>query len=354
MHEPRDPQNSDTENMGGPYRLDPINARYHGPESKAAIDSSFDEVGAFGSIEVDGEDIVRAGNGVYERAVARGWKIREVVVQPDEIIAVKRPDLTGVEAQRAGILHNRTAEVSTWSEPNLSELQGLGVKVDDLWTPDQLSSIGDIGELEYDPDRARGLSTYNAGATEFGSFIELGAVDVGDAQNLEAVTVGLIQPGDTGGFVRGDGSNEIDPDKFEEKERGAKPAAFEAEAKEALRRAGAPAILEGPTHAAYNHEVWGLTGLKGSGFDGLEHLLVVADPMTEASQYAKYLAGENVMAFYHGGPHVPFIPKARTHMLVIVQPDPVIAGYILDAYAAAYGEGMVKCLLGKSKKQAIT
>lgn len=93
---------------------DPNNARRHTDRNKALIRQSLEELGAFRSIAVDGDDVIRAGNGVFEQAQELGLKVRIVEAAPDELIAVKRPDLTGDKAARAALYDNQTAELSEW------------------------------------------------------------------------------------------------------------------------------------------------------------------------------------------------------------------------------------------------
>lgn len=95
-------------------QLDPRNARVHPDANKALIRKSLEEVGAFRSIAVDGDGIIRAGNGVFEQAQELGLKVRVVEASANELIAVMRPDLTGELAERAAILDNRSSETSEW------------------------------------------------------------------------------------------------------------------------------------------------------------------------------------------------------------------------------------------------
>lgn len=68
-------------------QFDPKNARRHGEENKKLIRQSLQEVGPFRSIAVDGQNIVRAGNGVFEQARELGLKVRIIEAAPDELIA---------------------------------------------------------------------------------------------------------------------------------------------------------------------------------------------------------------------------------------------------------------------------
>jgi alkyl hydroperoxide reductase subunit AhpC len=54
---------------------DPQNARLHPERNKDLIRQSLEEVGAGRSILVDGDGIIRAGNGVYEQAQALGAEV---------------------------------------------------------------------------------------------------------------------------------------------------------------------------------------------------------------------------------------------------------------------------------------
>lgn len=103
-------------------KFDPKNARRHGDANKAMIRESLQEVGAFRSIAVDGDNIVRAGNGVYEQAEALGYKLKIIDAKPDELIAVRRQDLKGKKAIRAALYDNRSGELSEWDANILSEM----------------------------------------------------------------------------------------------------------------------------------------------------------------------------------------------------------------------------------------
>jgi hypothetical protein len=148
---------------GPKLKLDPNNARTHTPEGDAMIDASLDEVGPFRSIALDGDDIVRAGNGVYARAKARGLKVRIVDAKPDELIAVRRKDLKGLKAQRAALYDNRAGELSAWNGEVLAELPDK--LKSGLWDADAFSQLlkesgnrDDIEFREYGENTADGIS----------------------------------------------------------------------------------------------------------------------------------------------------------------------------------------------------
>lgn len=106
----------------GKIKFDPKNARRHGDANKQMIRESLQEVGAFRSIALDGNNIVRAGNGVYEQAQALGYKVKVIDAKPNELIAVRRLDLKGKKAIRAALYDNRTGELSDWDAAILSEM----------------------------------------------------------------------------------------------------------------------------------------------------------------------------------------------------------------------------------------
>jgi DNA modification methylase len=120
--------------MSDNLKFDPRNARRHGEDNKKLIRQSLEEVGAFRSIAVDGEDIVRAGNGVFEQARELGLKVRVIEAAPDELIAVKRPDLVGDKAERAAILDNRAGELAEWDAAVLQVIKSENpTAVEGLW-----------------------------------------------------------------------------------------------------------------------------------------------------------------------------------------------------------------------------
>lgn len=102
--------------------FDPQNARRHPVRNRSIIRQSLEEVGPFRSIAVDGDGIIRAGNGVYEQAQALGLKVRVIDAAPDELIAVKRNDLRGEQAERAALYDNQAGDLSEWDAEVLSLL----------------------------------------------------------------------------------------------------------------------------------------------------------------------------------------------------------------------------------------
>ena len=67
------------------------------------------------------------------------------------------------------------------------------------------------------------------------------------------------------------------------------------------------------------------------------HHLIIAGVMRDWPQWADLLTGTAIFCPYPG-PFTPFGAIPDKHVLVMVQPDPYVAGHILDRYADAYGE----------------
>lgn len=149
---------------GPKLKLDPKNARLHTPEGDAMIDASLDEIGPFRSIAIDGDDIVRAGNGVFSRAQERGLKVRIVDAKPDELIAVRRKDLKGLKAQRAALFDNRAGELSAWSGAVLAALPDKAKR--EIWKPEGLTQL--LVDLGYNPDAAQSAVTQLSAEEGFG------------------------------------------------------------------------------------------------------------------------------------------------------------------------------------------
>ncbi|HZQ06045.1 MAG TPA: hypothetical protein VFD70_05655 [Anaerolineae bacterium] len=123
-------------------KFDPRNARLHGDRNKQVIRQSLQEVGAFRSIAVDGENIVRAGNGVLEQAQGLGIKVKVVDAKPDELIAVRRKDLRGKLAERAAILDNRAGELAEWDPQVIADLaQSNPAALEGLWSQRELKDL---------------------------------------------------------------------------------------------------------------------------------------------------------------------------------------------------------------------
>lgn len=148
-------------------RADPKNARIHPTENKQMIRRSLEEVGGFRSIAVDGDDIVRAGNGVFEQANALGMKVRVIEAAPDELIAVKRPDLHGDAAIRAALYDNAASDKSAFDAVVIEDIvQNERHLLDGILNDSDLMRIlegedrkrTDMVDLGYDHEQGDGFS----------------------------------------------------------------------------------------------------------------------------------------------------------------------------------------------------
>ena len=100
--------------------FDPANVRKHGERNLDAIKASLARFGQQKPIVVDGDGIVRAGNGTLMAAKSLGWDEIEIV----------RTNLRGSEATAYAIADNRTAELAEWDEGALAE-QLAALQIDD-------------------------------------------------------------------------------------------------------------------------------------------------------------------------------------------------------------------------------
>ena len=97
--------------------LDPNNYRVHNDKNKRLIKKSLVECGAGRSIVLDNEDVIVAGNGVYEEARELGLKVRVIESDGSELIAIKRTDLSTTDERRKLLAladnHTSTRQSST-------------------------------------------------------------------------------------------------------------------------------------------------------------------------------------------------------------------------------------------------
>lgn len=128
---------------------DPANVRLHSPRNLEAIAGSLKRFGQQKPIVVDGNGIVRAGNGTLAAAKSLGWTR----------IGIVRTALTGAEAIAFAIADNRVGdpEVGSTFDANalaqtLAALNAENVEVPGF-TPDELANlIAANNELPADAD----------------------------------------------------------------------------------------------------------------------------------------------------------------------------------------------------------
>ena len=95
---------------------DPKNARKRTDRSAKLIKQSLEQYGAARSIVIDENNRILAGNGTIAGAKAAGIKnIKIIEADGDEIIAVKRSNLTEDQKVGLAIADNRTGDLSEWN-----------------------------------------------------------------------------------------------------------------------------------------------------------------------------------------------------------------------------------------------
>ena len=109
--------------------------RKHNAKNLKAIEASLRRFGQQKPIVVDGDGIVRAGNGTLAAAQQLGWKQIDVV----------RTQLKGAEATAYAIADNRTAELAEWDEEALAQ-QLAAIQIEDEELAE--SSGFDTGDIE--------------------------------------------------------------------------------------------------------------------------------------------------------------------------------------------------------------
>ncbi|MDR1416931.1 MAG: hypothetical protein LBJ57_05890 [Prevotellaceae bacterium] len=136
--------------------LDKRNYRRHSDANKELIKKSLTECGAGRSIVVDRDNVIVAGNGVFEQASALGLTVRVVESDGTELIAIKRTDLTTTDERRKllAMADNRTSDTSTFD---------LDLLADDF-------DIDTLGEWDFTFDADVGVK--NDPAAEFDAFGE--------------------------------------------------------------------------------------------------------------------------------------------------------------------------------------
>ena len=102
---------------------DPKNARLRTDRSAKLISESLEKFGTGRSIVIDENNTIIAGNGTIEGAKAAGLKkIKVIETSGDEIIAVKRTNLTEDQKVGLAIADNRSSDLSDWDRSVLEEL----------------------------------------------------------------------------------------------------------------------------------------------------------------------------------------------------------------------------------------
>jgi hypothetical protein len=81
-------------------KFDPNNYRVHNDKNKRIIRKSLEDCGAGRSVLVDKDNILIAGNGVYEQSKELGIPVRVIETDGKELVVVKRTDLSSEDKKR--------------------------------------------------------------------------------------------------------------------------------------------------------------------------------------------------------------------------------------------------------------
>jgi len=101
--------------------IDPGNVRVHGERNRATIRASLARFGAGRSIVLDGNNVVRAGNGTVEQARDAGYtEVLVVEPGPNQIVAVKRPDWSDSVGTAYSIADNTSTDQSEDDQTRLA------------------------------------------------------------------------------------------------------------------------------------------------------------------------------------------------------------------------------------------
>lgn len=127
-------------------KADHKNARKRTNQSAELIQESIKRYGAARSIVIDEDNRILAGNGTIEGAKAAGIKnVRIIETAGDEIIAVRRTDLTEHEKVGLALADNRTSDLSDWDAEMLHQLS-QEQDISPWFEEEDLAEI--IGEIE--------------------------------------------------------------------------------------------------------------------------------------------------------------------------------------------------------------
>ena len=92
--------------------FDPANVRKHNERNLTAIKASLERFGQQKPIVVDARNVVVAGNGTLEAAIALGWTE----------VSVVRTELVGADAVAYSIADNRAGDLATWDDAALNRV----------------------------------------------------------------------------------------------------------------------------------------------------------------------------------------------------------------------------------------
>jgi ParB-like chromosome segregation protein Spo0J len=153
------------------------NARTHDARNLATIAQSLTDVGAARSIVIDEDGVILAGNGTAAAAAQAGLtRVRVVEAAGDELIAVRRSNLTPEQKIRLALADNRTSELAGWDTKVLAELQAEVGDLSALWSEDELNALLGLATASDETPAATLTESYQvlvtcAGETDQGALL---------------------------------------------------------------------------------------------------------------------------------------------------------------------------------------
>lgn len=153
---------------------DDHNFNQHTAEGMELLEKSIRENKFGRSILIDKDNRIIAGNGIVEAATKTGMKkIRVIETDGDELIAVKRKDLSldSTEGRRLALADNATSAANLkWNEEELKNAEKeWGVSLDD-WEVVKKELFGENKEIDFDSLDEKIKVTMNFNKDEY-SFI---------------------------------------------------------------------------------------------------------------------------------------------------------------------------------------
>lgn len=126
---------------------DPKNARKHNRRNLEMLRRSLQEVGFARSIAIDEDNNLLAGSGTITAAAGLLDNVRIIDIKGDEVVALRRLDLTPEQKEHYKILDNRIAELAEWDSERIADLLAdEPAFTHELFTPEELEAL--IGKME--------------------------------------------------------------------------------------------------------------------------------------------------------------------------------------------------------------
>lgn len=154
--------------------FDPNNYRVHNDRNKRIIRKSLEDCGAGRSVLVDKDNILIAGNGVYEQAKELGIPIRIIETDGKELVVVKRNDLKSDDEKRKllALADNHSSDTSMFDFDLV--LHDFSIEQLDLWEFSFDDITLDVIKEEIPDEDDYDISKTRTTSIVLGDFIEIG------------------------------------------------------------------------------------------------------------------------------------------------------------------------------------